>query len=64
MASLRILTLDFAAVPPLQASNPCFTVGKLFPSEQNGQERIDACLRLTSHNTGNKSFDAPVDTLV
>ncbi len=56
MASLHILSLAFAAVPPLQASNPCFTVGKLFPSEQNGQERIDTWLVWIADNLGNKKL--------
>ena len=63
MASLRIVSLVFAAVPPLQASNPCVAVTKLFPSEENGQERIDACLESNANKLG-KKIEACVDTLV
>lgn len=64
MASLRILSLAFAAVPPLHASNPCIAVGKLFPSEQNGQERIDASREVIADKLGNKIIADRVDTLV
>ena len=40
MASLLIVSVAVAVVPPLHVSIPCFTIRKLFPSEENGQERI------------------------